>query len=145
MHLSRPLISRSQTLLVIGLIVAGCTQWRVAPSTAPGSSPEGTSSTATEAVAEIPPSVTPSSVPAIPEDTATATALPTATATPTPAPLGPSFAPGINPLTGLAVADPVLLERRPMGIKVSNFPRSLRPHSGLSFADLVFEYYTERA
>jgi len=26
-------------------------------------------------------------------------------------------------------------------VKVSNFPRGLRPHSGLSFADMVFEYY----
>jgi hypothetical protein len=143
MRFPRSLISRSIALLVVGLIIAGCTQPLVASSTAPGSSSEGTSPTSTEAVAELPPSVTPSSVPALPENTATATAVPTATATPTPVPLGPSFAPGINPLTGLAIADPLLLDRRPMGIKVSNFPRSLRPHSGLSFADLVFEYYTE--
>ncbi len=26
-------------------------------------------------------------------------------------------------------------------VKVSNFPRSGRPHAGLSFADMVFEYY----
>ena len=30
---------------------------------------------------------------------------------------------------------------RPVVVKVSNFPRGLRPHAGLSFADLVFEYY----
>jgi hypothetical protein len=47
----------------------------------------------------------------------------------------------IDPLTGLAVEDPSILNRRPVMIKVSNYPRSGRPHSGLSFADIVFEYY----
>jgi hypothetical protein len=44
-------------------------------------------------------------------------------------------------LTGLHVDDPATLQRRPLAIKVSNFPVQGRPHSGLSFADLVFEYY----
>ena len=47
----------------------------------------------------------------------------------------------INPLTGLPVDDPALLERRPVMVKVSNFPRLGRPHAGLSFADIVFDYY----
>ena len=47
----------------------------------------------------------------------------------------------INPLTGLAVADPALLERQPVMVKVSNYPRLGRPHAGLSFADIVFDYY----
>jgi hypothetical protein len=46
-----------------------------------------------------------------------------------------------NPLTGLPVADPSILNRRPVMIKVSNFPREGRPHAGLAFADLVFNYY----
>ena len=37
--------------------------------------------------------------------------------------------------------DPSLLERRPVMVKVSNFPRLGRPHAGLSFADIVFDYY----
>ena len=49
----------------------------------------------------------------------------------------------MNPLTGLTVANPALLERRPMVIKVSNLPRDVRPQWGLSLADIVFEYYTE--
>lgn len=78
--------------------------------------------------------------------TATATAEPEESATPTitPTPLisGPTdFPDGVNPLTGQMVEDPSLLERNPVMIKVSNFPRGLRPHTGLSFADLVFEYY----
>jgi hypothetical protein len=50
------------------------------------------------------------------------------------------FAPGINPLTGLA-APPEMLNKRPVMVKVSNYPRYGRPHAGLSYADIVFEYY----
>ncbi|MBI5934218.1 MAG: DUF3048 C-terminal domain-containing protein [Chloroflexi bacterium] len=49
----------------------------------------------------------------------------------------------INPLTGLPPADPVLLERRPLAIKISNFPREIRPQYGLTLTDQVFEYYIE--
>lgn len=58
--------------------------------------------------------------------------------------LGPDHFPaGINPLTGLEVADPSRLERRPMVIKITNFPRSVRPQWGLNAADHVYEYYLE--
>jgi len=57
---------------------------------------------------------------------------------------GPANFPlNVDPLTGLNVPDPVLLDRRPMIIKVENLPRENRPQWGLSFADLVYEYYTE--
>jgi hypothetical protein len=49
----------------------------------------------------------------------------------------------INPLTGLLAADVDLLDRRPIAIKVTNHPRYVRPQSGLSKADIVFEYYME--
>jgi hypothetical protein len=49
----------------------------------------------------------------------------------------------LNPLTGLPPADPVLLNRRPLAIKVANYPRYMRPQSGLTLADQVFEYYIE--
>ncbi|HSQ39072.1 MAG TPA: DUF3048 domain-containing protein [Anaerolineales bacterium] len=49
----------------------------------------------------------------------------------------------INPLTGLPPADPILLERRPLVIKISNYPREIRPQYGLTLADQVFEYYIE--
>jgi hypothetical protein len=48
-----------------------------------------------------------------------------------------------NPLTGLPVSDPLLLERRPMVIKVANSPDYIRPQSGLTLADVVYEYYIE--
>ncbi len=54
-----------------------------------------------------------------------------------------NFPPGINPLTGLPVEDYNLLNRRPMAVKVTNFPRSVRPQWGLSLADNVYEYYLE--
>ncbi len=49
----------------------------------------------------------------------------------------------INPLTGLPPSDPALLNRRPLAIKVANYPRYIRPQSGLSLADVVYEYYIE--
>jgi hypothetical protein len=47
----------------------------------------------------------------------------------------------LNPLTGQPPDDPALLQRRPVMVKVSNYPRYGRPHAGLSSADIVFEYY----
>jgi hypothetical protein len=79
--------------------------------------------------------------------TDTPTAIPpTPTETPIPLvyPVGPSgFPSNVNPLTGLVVSDPSLLNRRPLMIKVSNFPRTARPQAGLSKADVLWEFYTE--
>jgi Protein of unknown function (DUF3048) N-terminal domain/Protein of unknown function (DUF3048) C-terminal domain len=49
----------------------------------------------------------------------------------------------LNPLTGLPPSDPTLMERRPLAIKVANYPRYVRPQSGLTLADNVYEYYIE--
>ena len=49
----------------------------------------------------------------------------------------------IDPLTGNPPSDPALLERRPLAIKISNYPREIRPQYGLTLADVVFEYYIE--
>jgi hypothetical protein len=49
----------------------------------------------------------------------------------------------INPLTGLPARDTDLMERRPLAIKISNYPRDIRPQYGLNEADVVFEYYIE--
>ncbi len=91
-----------------------------------------------------------------PQEPPTATAGPENTRTPAPEPdltSAPTqggapqveglvnFPDNVNPLTGLVVDDPSRLERRPVLVKVSNFPRTGRPHAGLSFADMVFEYY----
>ena len=47
----------------------------------------------------------------------------------------------INPLTGLPVADPSLLELPALLISISHFPATARPQAGLSFAPYVFEVY----
>ena len=90
--------------------------------------------------------------------TNTATLLPTATITQTPSPtitrtptatlipggVGPwTFDSHINPLTGLSVENVDQLSGRPIAVKISNYPRQIRPQWGLSLADLVFEYYHE--
>ena len=49
----------------------------------------------------------------------------------------------LNPLTGLPPSDPALLDRRPLAIKVANYPRYVRPQSGLTLADNIYEYYIE--
>ena len=86
--------------------------------------------------------------------------LPTATPTPepaeaTPTPLPPAatqtespseivtpLPPDVNPLTGLKVEDESRLDRIPVLIKVSN-SLEVRPQSGLSMADIVFEHFAE--
>ncbi len=101
-------------------------------------------------VIETPGTATPTALqpePATPTSTFTVTPLPP-TATPSPAypeeGYGPTnFPEGVNPLTGLEVEDPSILDRRPIIIKVQNLPRADRPQWGLSSADIVYEYYTE--
>ncbi|HJW84927.1 MAG TPA: DUF3048 domain-containing protein, partial [Anaerolineae bacterium] len=87
----------------------------------------------------------------------TATALPRLAVTPTqpPAPTPPpsptadtrlitTFAPDVNPLTGEKAPDPAVLQRRPLAIKVANSNEpGVRPQSGVSFADLVYEHEAE--
>ncbi len=72
--------------------------------------------------------------PYVPQDT------PTPTLTPPIIGFG-QFPDDINPLTGLKVENRFLLNRRPIMVKVSNYPRFGRPHAGLSTADIVFDYY----
>jgi len=80
---------------------------------------------------------------ATPLPTASNTPLPTLTPTPSRVQYGPTnFPADVDPLTGLKVSDPTILDRRPVMVKVSNFPREGRPHAGLSYADIVFDYYT---
>jgi hypothetical protein len=102
---------------------------------------------------KVPPTAAPSYTP-----TETPTQTPTVTASPTPEPsptpdifanypaegYGPlNFPSNINPLTGYSFDDQAILDRRPISVKISNFPRGIRPQWGLSLADHVFEYYHE--
>jgi hypothetical protein len=128
-------------LVLLGLPLAGCSDTLPATPTAtktptlpptPSATPEPTSTpepTATHT----------------PEPTATHTPEPTATATeppePTTVPLV-TIGPDVNPLTGLT-GDEDRLNRRPLAVKIPNFPPSARPQSGLSLADVVFEHEAE--
>lgn len=47
----------------------------------------------------------------------------------------------MNPLTGLPVQDPALLELPALLVSISHFPVEARPQAGLSFAPYVFEIY----
>lgn len=114
------------------------------------SSPTPTSGPATQAAPTLPPPHLATATPFAPNPTATEGSAPTATTAPSPSPTVPlpsgsygpdNFPANINPLTGLPVRDPALLERRPIAVKVTLIPRSARPQWGLSFADLVFEFH----
>lgn len=130
--------------LIAGLFLTGCTGIAMQPV---AMAFQETPLPASQALLIAPPRA---------EDVVPATATPTEVAIPTPttAPraiptptaftyaYGPYYFPlEINPLTGLPASDPELLERRPIVIKVTNFPRSVRPQWGLSIADHVFEYF----
>lgn len=73
----------------------------------------------------------------------TATFPPPGTPTPAGATALENLAPDVNPLTGLPVPDQSRLERWPIAVKITHFPRQVRPQWGLTLADLVYEYYLE--
>jgi hypothetical protein len=119
-------------LLVLGLSLAACQ----------GATPAETETPTNTEATLVPATASPTATAAPP--TATATQTPTLTPTPTPEliDVGPDeFQEGVNPLTGLAVADADLLERKPLAVKVQLFPRFGRPPFGINSADIVYEYY----
>ena len=136
------------SLLLMLLALAACRQDAPPPATA--TTPAGTAptlSTTVAATSAAPPTVT---LPPAPTAGAppTLTPLPSPTVPPTPEALflsGPdAFGSDRNPLTGELVADPALLQRRPIAIKISNSPAQwVRPQSGLNEADIVYEHITE--
>lgn len=119
------------TIVLLAVLLASCNTTEISDAEIAGTYAAQTL-TAMPAATETP----------LPSATATATATFTPTPEPTLGPVGPSeFPEGVNPLTGEYAADPDLLNRRPVFVKVANYPASGRPHAGLSSADLVFEYY----
>jgi hypothetical protein len=120
-------------IFVFLLALAACSQPAPAPdTTGPETSTAEPATAAPTGTATAGPTATPTAEP---------TASPTATPTQPPVAQGPGdFPPNVNPLTGLFVSNPGILNRNPVLVKVSNFPRTARPHAGLSFADMVFEY-----
>ena len=133
-------------LVFLSMVLSAC-------GPAPTVSPAPTATNiAAATITEIPsplPTIAPTIIPTItPTFTPTITSIIAPAIMPTlaypPEGYGPAgFPADIDPLTGLKVAKPALLQRRPMLIQVSNAPRDVRPQWGLSLADIVFEYYTE--
>jgi hypothetical protein len=124
---ARPPMIAAAVLLVTGAVatlVLGCSP---TPVPEPTKTPRPTF-TATSAAPTVTPTLTPTPTPAN-------------TATPTPAPPTPTPTPNpnLNPLTGIAVTNTAVLQRRPLEVVVNNSPVA-RPQYGLSKADIVFEY-----
>ncbi len=153
------LISGVLVVMVVLGALTGCT----VPAQATPTPTKTPRPAATETA--IPPTLTPTPVPptqapptATPEPTATEEPKPTETpaatetpAPPTPAParpggaLGPAPArePGVSILTGLRPADPAVLNRRPLAIKVTNDADAQPKQAGLNKADVVVESRVE--
>lgn len=132
------LIKRFTLLVLLTTVSSGCSLFGRAPSAATPS-PE-----ANPALSSTPsPRPTDTQVPPTATVTPTSTPAPTATPAYPPEGFGPSnFPENVNPLTGLFVKNSQILNRRPVSMKVNVVPRtSTRPPWGLSFADIVFDYY----
>lgn len=86
----------------------------------------------------------PSRTPA-PKSAATLTLIPSNTPANTLAPALPAELPqNYDPYIGLIPADASRLERRPVAVKITNFPRRVRDYQyGLTRADVAYEYYIE--
>ena len=137
------------SLLLLLVFAAGCRQEE------PAGNVDGESLVATPTLVQpaptatsLPPTPTATSIPPSPTTPPTATPVPSPTPTPTEAVVrlatAADFGETRNPLTGEVVDDPSLLDRRPIAVKIPNFPASyVRPQSGVNQADLVFEHITE--
>ena len=144
-------------LIIALFLLVACggeaTQVAPAPTTAAPTlaATAAVSQATTEEATAVPATFTPVAPPATMPPPAIATAIPTSTAAPTAEvsqvvlqTAAQFAAENRNPLTGEVVADPAVLQRRPLAVKISNAPASyVRPQSGLNAADIVFEHITE--
>ncbi len=119
-----------KSIILLAILLSACSQTAPAPVTTP----------TVPNLEEPSPTATPTETPIPPTDTPT----PTASLTPTlePQDYGPdNFPENVNPLTGLPVPKPELLDRRPVAVKIQTFPRGQRPPWAISLADIVYDYY----
>lgn len=132
-------LKRLLFIILVFTLLSGCTFPIMRTSQKKAvSAPVATATSEQEQQVEIPdvvdtPEPEPVSIQPTPESP---TQAPTDAPTQVPAPSDDE----INPLTGLPVDDPTLLGLSPILVSVSNFPVSVRPQSGLSFAPHVFEF-----
>ncbi len=138
-------------VMLIGFVLAACSE-TATPTPAPPPTSAAASVSPTTAAANPSPTLIadPATLPPpptiAPVPTSTPPPEPTATATPTAVILMSAADFGLerNPLTGELMADPAILQRRPVACKLSNFPAQYtRPQSGINDADILFEHVTE--
>lgn len=143
-HFRMSLIFVILALLVFASTITGCAP-AVQATPTPTKTPrvEPTAVPATPTPTQAPPTPVPTVSPTV-EPTATATEVPP---TETPTPEDPSTAiiareEGVSIFTGLRPADPSVLNRRPLAVKVDN-DLAVVPQSGLNKADIVVEHPKE--
>lgn len=119
------------TWALIALLMTGCASGAATPSrTATGTIPAETSTA-------VPASATPPPTPTIQPSRTPQARLALQ-------PGGPdleNFPPGTNPLTGLPVQDPALLNLPAVLVSISNMPPTARPQAGTSFAPWIYEMF----
>lgn len=124
--------SRIYSKLSKGMILLVLLSSCVPANSTEAPSPDKTILTTKEPVTPTAPTSNPTELPAaIPQST-----LPPITYGPNQA----DFPADVNPLTGLPVADPSLLEQPALLVSITHFPPEVRPQGGMSFAPWVFEY-----
>lgn len=112
-------------ILIAAMLLVGCGSSEPDPTATPTKTPPSVAMATVEPVAQPP----------------TATPIPPTAA---PAPVAPTPLPAnVSPFTGLEVANPELLRRRPIFICVNNDAVGRSAHYGLSLADLVYEYIVD--
>ncbi|MCS7055282.1 MAG: DUF3048 domain-containing protein [Thermoflexales bacterium] len=122
--------------LICALFLAAC------GSAEPTAAPEDFQPVVTIYAPTVVPSPTAAPPTPLPQPTATEALQAAAAVADAPASVSGQIAENVNPFTGLAVADPAVLQRRPLLIKVAN-TSDVRPQSGLNSADIVVEHYSE--
>lgn len=122
--------------LIFALVLAACS------SGEPASAPEDFQPIVTIYAPTAAPSPTSEQPTPPPQPTATAVLQAAGAVTDAAASTSGQIGESVNPFTGLVVADPAVLQRRPLLVKVAN-TSDVRPQSGLNSADIVVEHYSE--
>ncbi len=145
----RPLI-HGALISIVGLLVAACGGNPTPPPHTPTPAievveftTEKTTPTSTRINTPTPfPSPTPTRIPTSDAGAETAAMEESALEVSGPAAFGLTRPPNQNPLTGLPVDDPALLQRRPLMVRIGDDPAA-RPQVGLNEADMVYEELVE--
>lgn len=135
MHIVHSRRATAALSLILALVLAACGSGEPAP-------PEDFQPIVTIYAPTAAPSPTPAQPTPLPQPTATAALQAAGAVTDAAASVSGQIGENVNPFTGLPVADPAVLRRRPLLVKVAN-TSDVRPQSGLNSADIVVEHYSE--